>query len=1617
LSRKRISGIMRLRFLWTDYFEEASKAAGELYQQNQLPVTVPSCCLYPAAGCADLVSSWILPALLGETCLVVVGSSVEMQQLCISMVEVHFLAAVLPCRLVQPWSFPQRDTLEYLSKAGFPVQAIERGELNSKLSPHFEVMTLDVPQQNELATVVVSEVSGRIGGYVSTWESQLHNISGDKLNTLYIDTGKGRPPYRIENASTKDLVGHSASLQAGLKLVSGGGTHGSSMFLEKSKLSLPVLEAPKMEEAFACLEMPSFSQVVNMRTMEMGIQSSHIHLFDLINILETETAQSATRIFTIKFCEQLPQHRKYFVHSCGSSHMQPFDLLSHGKAFPSSSSTQALGVKGLPLLELPVPLWEVNENMTSFGCKCFVKVFDMPHQLVCVHTPPILDSNHSDTFETLIIGPELVYKDYIFSSLPVPALGGNERSCIALDAMQEALFGYKHAVPLALDFLYLDWHFSHKRDCGKQPCFVLESRFLDIGKYKPLSYAFPCKKSTDFHAMSNDKSMDGETKWSLQKETPVCSPKQSCSLESRESACPLLPACQHKSLERASGVGVRILAGSPNKHMDSPKLAASVAKKSSQDLFACNELSFFLQARHGTVNANTALEGSEQNTIREPGILASCTQGAYQMHCIRLSKPILKLQECLKLDYLRILQNDANLAHELENHEILNSLRMEADAKAALVLLIKGRAKDQNAPHEQQLLRGLISLYILQQTAENLCMYGIQVGHLYMESWYLNLRFLQDLVCCSYAECEDAYRQVEKGSLLDHPKLTCLGDIVSKHKCKVWNPKILVIAERRALFTLYKKILSCNLKPYQFDREENLLQNYSTSTDLLNQAVTEALPKCDCLMVPPEYITKSFPFKQFRCIVHYGDFSSSIEDFKSLIQSSGPEVHVLQVAAEENVCNHDEKDWSCKEVLQELLPKDQGSTPALQNTEKLSSKVQEALTMEGSTSSHNKPDLEMHAFGKSTDTLELDSTSASIFPSTGIFSNVPLAYRQCEMNIVVNINQSYNYLLGGQRSTYQKILAFEKEGMNVVERDLSLPIDMILSSTVCLIWYIKEKLPNREPALDQIMPLACIEGITNDIMKALSFSFRTCIMIFEGQPEFIAEAMQIFGYLQAAAIGLDLQLQCFISGSSSSTDLIIANCIVEMKRLRKTSSVPAMLEAEPLAESFLTSFASINALAAHAILSCGIELRQFMSLKVEEQLKLTELFDLSERSLLLFKQQAQSGSSRAIYKEAKSVCSGGHLITTQSKIEKIWPARSFKESSPKVGFIWRKQHHLIDEEEQRHLRTGLRKTAVDDDDDDLLLRNDIWLEKNDNDEEDSCLKSTHITKRRVHSVESPLPLNTTLPNEHDKRLKRTIDLILQRNSSKVGKAIQPVNEARSYMKSPAAEVTKDSWLDLNAGNSPHTSLYSPVDIFLSPELDPEITLKKKTVNKKALEMDLEDLFDYKLKGDINKHSEKECPMEFANETREHLKRKLDFESPANSKRLNKCPWERQECLKPSILDKYRYEGRDQSESTSARHSSMDIFASPQRETQLDACTQKYVSCKGPNMQRKTYKNLKRGLPRTNQNSYKGPAQSKRLCASWTPYDKRSKKVLSFARKGNDGQSRLVWESSQDISRK
>lgn len=99
--------------------------------------------------------------------------------------------------------------------------------------------------------------------------------------------------------------------------------------------------------------------------------------------------------------------------------------------------------------------------------------------------------------------------------------------------------------------------------------------------------------------------------------------------------------------------------------------------------------------------------------------------------------------------------------------------------------------------------------------------------------------------------------------------------------------------------------------------------------------------------------------------------------------------------------------------------------------------------------------------------------------------------------IIVNTQNFDKEMLISRRSTYQKILLMEKEGAQVVERDLNLPVDILVNAKVCLAWYDLKNIEKKSSAVDEAfscLPL-CIENVAASVLTSLSFAFTSCILV------------------------------------------------------------------------------------------------------------------------------------------------------------------------------------------------------------------------------------------------------------------------------------------------------------------------------------------------------------------------------------------------------------------------------------------------------------------------------------------------------------------------------------------
>ncbi|EFJ37271.1 hypothetical protein SELMODRAFT_403495 [Selaginella moellendorffii] len=231
----------------------------------------------------------------------------------------------------------------------------------------------------------------------------------------------------------------------------------------------------------------------------------------------------------------------------------------------------------------------------------------------------------------------------------------------------------------------------------------------------------------------------------------------------------------------------------------------------------------------------------------------------------------------------------------------------------------------------------------------------------------------------------------------------------------------------------------------------------------------------------------------------------------------------------------------------------------------------------------------------------------------------------CTGIFVVNSRLVNKHGLISRRSTYQRILAVEKGGAQVVERELRLPIDVILSPTKCLVFYSPEKLCMHEQANSVEGVSAWIESIIDNDMKAISFAFQQCIMVFEGDRRFTTAVLQNIDDVYAAAVGLSIHAQCFVSRDPANTDSIVLSCVKEAQTSATSRTFPRMTESPTVAEAFLTESPTINPLTAHAILSSEKTLAAFIAMAPPEQLAAAKPFAISSHSLQLFKSQCEYG--------------------------------------------------------------------------------------------------------------------------------------------------------------------------------------------------------------------------------------------------------------------------------------------------------------------------------------------------------------------------------------------------------
>ncbi|KFK26850.1 hypothetical protein AALP_AA8G301400 [Arabis alpina] len=384
----------------------------------------------------------------------------------------------------------------------------------------------------------------------------------------------------------------------------------------------------------------------------------------------------------------------------------------------------------------------------------------------------------------------------------------------------------------------------------------------------------------------------------------------------------------------------------------------------------------------------------------------------------------------------------------------------------------------------------------------------------------------------------------------------------------------------------------------------------------------------DCLIVSYEHISPSFHVENFTLIVEYGCPNASPR-FSSLLKvDCFPCFHFVKVELDmSSACGQLSTGvtipYSLKMIKGNELETNTGWLEEVLNFVPL-----ESVCSEGSS----------------------ETTKESEFVSMPQESGrrTEITERRVQYDdraaIVVNTKTVDKEMIVSRRSTYQKVLAMEKDGVQVVERDSDLPVDLMLSPAICLLWYDCEKVSKKSAATigASSSSFTWIGDIATNVLTSLSFCFSSCIMVFEGEPACLATIMDSSDELYAAAGSLGISLQIFCSSSADITDEIILRCIKSSVELSEVHV--KMPESESLAESFLTKFPSVNPLTAQVILSSAGTLYEFMKLPHSTKVQRLQKYHVPEESVDLFTSLCRYGAredSKSVMTDSSSSVSSG----------------------------------------------------------------------------------------------------------------------------------------------------------------------------------------------------------------------------------------------------------------------------------------------------------------------------------------------------------------------------------------
>ncbi|KAG4388274.1 hypothetical protein AAZX31_09G127200 [Glycine max] len=820
------------------------------------------------------------------------------------------------------------------------------------------------------------------------------------------------------------------------------------------------------------------------------------------------------------------------------------------------------------------------------------------------------------SFDELIVSNEIALTDDTFKSLPVPVIYDHIKMITLHDIIVEQFSSLKTRPLSASDGIYLNWDLLEEDKCN-----------CKISNWYQNILAKIDLNNQDFGGTSFD---DGKLVFDLvfcDDTIDECDIKQNEELKKLLSDC--MPLLDNHPVEVASGKILEHVSSKQESQEQLPerKERASLLFKSMSEI---SNLDYFLNPQKATDkgNCNYTVESSNVN-VSIPKVssneskVGTQSQGFHTvLHRVKLSNNIVTLAGYFEKSYLAILHSDTEMT------KMHNS---DADY-LKLLGLQKHKLIEYHINGNQM---AFVVLCAIKQAAWYLCFYGLHPAFFYLDKLCQNLEYLKSKLGFLQSLIKDEKGKVDNNVTMAHPSLTIVKEILQSY-IKQNSLKTLIVAEEVFWYSLKNLLLSLGLSFIALNdscRNQPCANTVSEDTD----TKMKELLISDCLLVSHKHVSPLFPLNKFDIILEYGGSYDSSRISKLSQNLVGlPHLHFLRVELD----GHAALKALCEGV--EMLPNiemSMGSETHLIFNHKVSmmnQNLERLLNFCPVEQSYDKksskvaPEADNHMPLVPAVKTEHGHKSMEVFPGTVM---------------IVNTQNVDKEMIMSRRSSYLVILAMEKEGIQVVERDLDLPVDIILSSAICLAWYDSRNLGKKStPATEasSSLPL-CIENIATDVLTLLSFYFRGCFLVFEGELNFLSTVMESSDGLYAAATSLGIDLQIFFSYSPELTNEVIVSCIKSANNMNR-GLYPKMPDSVTLAESFLTEFPGINPLTAHSILSSGVKLNEFLVWSHEQRMHVLEKYHVPDESISLFSVFCRYGEredSKSIMTDCSSSVSSG----------------------------------------------------------------------------------------------------------------------------------------------------------------------------------------------------------------------------------------------------------------------------------------------------------------------------------------------------------------------------------------